>query len=62
MTAYEVYYETLRKDYPTLKVGCFIKKPIEIEDLSKGDQGRIGVLKNMKGKRQFVRELLVTRA
>ena len=33
MTAYEVYYETLRKDYPTLKVGCFIKKPIEIEDL-----------------------------
>ncbi|MGC2570142.1 MAG: response regulator, partial [Candidatus Nitrosopolaris sp.] len=23
MTAYEVYYETLKKDYPTLNVGCF---------------------------------------
>ena len=35
MTAYEVYYETLKKDYPTLNIGCFIKKPIDIEDLVK---------------------------
>ena len=35
MTAYEVYYETLKKDYPTLNVGCFIKKPIDITDLVK---------------------------
>jgi two-component system, OmpR family, response regulator ChvI len=35
MTAYELYYETLKKDYPTLNVGCFIKKPIEIGDLIK---------------------------
>ena len=35
MTAYEVYYETLKKDYPTINVGCFIKKPIDITDLVK---------------------------
>jgi DNA-binding response OmpR family regulator len=35
MTAYEVYYETLKKDYPTLDVGCFIKKPIEPDYLVK---------------------------
>ncbi|MGC2571012.1 MAG: response regulator [Candidatus Nitrosopolaris sp.] len=35
MTAYQVYYETLKEDYPTLNVGCFIKKPIDIEDLVK---------------------------
>lgn len=28
MKVHEVYYETLKKDYPTLSVGCFIKKPI----------------------------------
>jgi DNA-binding response OmpR family regulator len=33
MTAYEVYYETLKKDYPGLNVGCFIKKPIDIDEL-----------------------------
>jgi two-component SAPR family response regulator len=33
MTAYEVYYKTLRKDYPTLDIGCFIKKPFKLEDL-----------------------------
>ena len=32
MAAYEVYYEALKKDYPILNVGCFIEKPIEIED------------------------------
>lgn len=33
MTAYEVYYETLKKEFPTLNVGCFIKKPIELQEL-----------------------------
>jgi two-component system catabolic regulation response regulator CreB/two-component system response regulator ChvI len=34
MTAYELYYQALKKDFPKLDVGCFIKKPISIEDLS----------------------------
>jgi two-component system, OmpR family, response regulator ChvI len=33
MTAYEVYYQTLKKDYPTLDIGCFIRKPIKLEEL-----------------------------
>jgi hypothetical protein len=33
ITAYEVYYETLKKEFPGLDVGCFIKKPIQIKDL-----------------------------
>jgi DNA-binding response OmpR family regulator len=35
ITAYEVYYETLKKEFPGLNVGCFISKPIEIKDLVK---------------------------
>jgi DNA-binding response OmpR family regulator len=35
MTAYELYYEALKKDYPTLDLGCFIQKPITIDDLVK---------------------------
>ena len=35
ITAYEVYYEILKKDFPGLNVGCFISKPIEIKDLVK---------------------------
>ena len=34
ITAYELYYETLKKDFPMLDVGCFIRKPISIEDLA----------------------------
>ncbi|HJU58824.1 MAG TPA: response regulator [Nitrososphaeraceae archaeon] len=33
ITAYEVYFETLRKEFPELYGGCFIRKPIKIEDL-----------------------------
>ena len=33
ITAFEVYYESLKKDFPLLDVGCFIKKPIGINDL-----------------------------
>ncbi len=35
ITAYEIYYETLKKEFPGLNVGCFISKPIEIKDLVK---------------------------
>lgn len=34
ITAYELYYEVLKKDFPELDIGCFIKKPISIEDLA----------------------------
>jgi CheY-like chemotaxis protein len=33
ITAHEVYYESLKTEFPSLNVGCFISKPIEIEDL-----------------------------
>lgn len=33
ITAYEVYYDRLKEDFPTLNVGCFIKKPIETQEL-----------------------------
>ena len=33
ITAYEIYYETLKNEFPTLNVGCFIKKPIETQNL-----------------------------
>ena len=32
-TAFEVYYDQLKKDFPELNVGCFIKKPVEIDNL-----------------------------
>ena len=35
ITAYETYYEVLKKDFPELDVGCFIKKPILTSDLAK---------------------------
>jgi hypothetical protein len=31
--AYEINYEKIREEFPSLKVDCFIKKPIEIQDL-----------------------------
>ena len=33
ITAFEVYYEALREVFPNLEVGCFIRKPIEIDEL-----------------------------
>jgi DNA-binding NtrC family response regulator len=35
ITAFEVYYHALREIFPTLEVCCFIRKPIEIDDLVK---------------------------
>jgi two-component system, OmpR family, response regulator ChvI len=32
VTAYEVYYSTLKKDFPGLDVKCFVKKPIQIQN------------------------------
>jgi CheY-like chemotaxis protein len=33
ITGFEEYYNTLKKDFTTLDVKCFIKKPIHIQDL-----------------------------
>ncbi|MFL6408071.1 MAG: response regulator transcription factor, partial [Nitrososphaeraceae archaeon] len=33
ITAFEVYYKSLRELFPTVKVDCFIKKPIRTDDL-----------------------------
>ncbi len=33
ITAFEIYFETLRKEFPELYGGCFIRKPIKTEDL-----------------------------
>ena len=35
ITAAELNLEALREQYPTLSIGCFIKKPVEIEYLVK---------------------------
>jgi two-component system, OmpR family, response regulator ChvI len=35
ITAFEVYYEALREVFPNLEIGCFIRKPIEIDELVK---------------------------
>jgi two-component system, OmpR family, response regulator ChvI len=34
ITAFETYYELLKKDFPELDIGCFIKKPISLSDLA----------------------------
>jgi two-component system, OmpR family, response regulator ChvI len=33
ITAFEIYFETLRREFPELYGGCFIRKPIKTEDL-----------------------------
>jgi DNA-binding response OmpR family regulator len=33
MTAFEGYYDTLKKDHPTLNVECFMTKPIRLGNL-----------------------------
>ena len=35
VTAYELYYESLKQKYPKLEVGCYIRKPIDMDDLVK---------------------------
>jgi DNA-binding response OmpR family regulator len=41
MTAHQVYHETLKKDYPGLDVGWFIRKPISTEQLIKEIKSKI---------------------
>ena len=31
VTSYELYYESLKKEYPKLNVGCFISKPFDMK-------------------------------
>jgi len=33
VSAYEVYYESLKKEFPKLNAGCFISKPVDMNDL-----------------------------
>src|SRR5437660_939932 len=33
VTAYELYYESLKKEYPKLNVDCFISKPFDMNNL-----------------------------
>jgi len=33
VTAYQLYLESLRQQFPNLELGCFIRKPIDIDDL-----------------------------
>jgi DNA-binding response OmpR family regulator len=33
VTAYELYYESLKKEYPKLNEGCFISKPFDMNNL-----------------------------
>ena len=33
ITAYEINYEKIREEFPSLKVDCFIKKPVKMQDL-----------------------------
>jgi two-component system, OmpR family, response regulator ChvI len=35
ITAFEVYYRSLRELFPQIEIDCFIKKPIETEELVK---------------------------
>lgn len=35
ITSFVVYYESLKEMFPTAKISCFIKKPIEIDQLVK---------------------------
>ena len=35
LTASDLYYESLKQEFPKLNVGCFIRKPIDMDDLVK---------------------------
>ena len=35
VTAYELYFESLKRQFPKLNVGCYIRKPIDMDDLVK---------------------------
>jgi len=33
VTAHELHYESLKKEFPKIDVACFIRKPIDIDGL-----------------------------
>ena len=45
ITAYETYYNTLKKNYPSLNIECFIHKPILMADLVQEVCTQLGILK-----------------
>jgi hypothetical protein len=42
ITAGDTNIEALRELYPTLSIGCFIKKPVSIDDLAKRLNAELG--------------------
>ncbi len=34
ITAFEIYYDEFRKVFPKLRVNCFVRKPVRIEELA----------------------------
>ena len=35
ITAFEVYYDEFKKVFPKLRVNCFVRKPVRLEELAK---------------------------
>lgn len=35
ITAYELYYDEFKRIFPKIKVGCFIRKPVSINNLAR---------------------------
>lgn len=35
ITAFEIYYDEFRKMFPKLRVNCFVRKPVRLEELAK---------------------------
>jgi two-component system, OmpR family, response regulator ChvI len=44
ITAYEINYEKIREEFPSLQVDCFIKKPVKIKDLVRRINAELGLL------------------
>ena len=43
ITAFEVYYKSLRELFPTMEIDCFIKKPITTNDLAERIMAELAV-------------------
>jgi two-component system, OmpR family, response regulator ChvI len=43
ITAYDINYEELRRQFPDSHIDCFIKKPIQINDLVKRANAELGM-------------------
>ena len=35
ITAFEIYYDEFKKVFPKLRVHCFVRKPVRLEELAK---------------------------